>query len=542
MAAALLTRPPPPQTPTLVALSALLLLLSYLAASTAVQWWRLRKVPGPSLASVSSLWIFGVLWRGDHTPLAELGDKYGHLVRVGPNLLLSDSPAVLRRMSAARSAYGKDAMYSASLKHTSFDNMFSTTSVEHHDELKAKLKGPYSGRETDAMEPIVDGLVNDLIQYLRKKIPQHNTSSTMMMTTTTAPAAVVVDLALVSLYFTTDVITRLAFGEALGFLQTDSDVLGLVRQTRVAVRTSFIALVVPWFRALALSWPLSLWILPQPSDKTGFGVILRFVDEAVKKRCAQEVSEGKDLLGACVRRGFPQGQIASEMVFAMAAGSDTTGSAIRNTMLHLMTSPSHYRKLKETVARAIADGAVSSPITQEEARRLPFLCAVINEGLRMRPPAPLLFQKTVPTEGDVIDGVFLPGGTAIGHNLFPLMRSREHWGDDAALFRPERWLDQTEMEKDREKEGQADVEEQQQTSTANRRVDMERLVDLAFGYGRFGCAGKPLAMMELSKVFFELFRHFDFQLVNPGKPWDSEFKTVFMEKDFFVQITEVATS
>lgn len=46
------------------------------------------------------------------------------------------------------------ARYSASLKHTEYDNMFSTTSVAKHDEIKSKLMGPYSGRETDGMEPM----------------------------------------------------------------------------------------------------------------------------------------------------------------------------------------------------------------------------------------------------------------------------------------------------------------------------------------------------------------------------------------------------
>lgn len=65
--------------------------------------------------------------------------------------------------------------------------------------------------------------------------------------------------------------------------------------------------------------------------------------------------------------------LASEMFFAMAAGSDTTASVIRNIMLHLMTSPHHYRKLKETVLRAAREGTTSSPIKQEEAKKLPYL-------------------------------------------------------------------------------------------------------------------------------------------------------------------------
>lgn len=100
----------------------------------------------------------------------------------------------------------------------------------------------------------------------------------------------------------------------------------------------------------------------------------------------------------------------------------------------------------------------------------------------MRPAAPLLFQKTVPAQGDVINGVFVPGGTAVGWNLFSMMRSQEHWGPDADMFRPERFMEADEKT----------------------RASMERLVELAFGYGRYACAGKPLAFLELNKVFFEV--------------------------------------
>lgn len=100
----------------------------------------------------------------------------------------------------------------------------------------------------------------------------------------------------------------------------------------------------------------------------------------------------------------------------------------------------------------------------------------------MRPPIPVMLPKIVPPEGDTLNGVFIPGGTAVGWNLHSLMGAPRHFGPDADRFRPERFLE-------------ADKE----TRTAR-----ERLVEMVFGYGRFACAGKPLAMMELSKVFFEV--------------------------------------
>lgn len=161
--------------------------------------------------------------------------------------------------------------------------------------------------------------------------------------------------------------------------------------------------------------------------------------------------------------------------------------------------------------------------------------AIIYEGLRMRPPVPTMFPKVVPPQGDEIDGKFIPGGTAIGWNLMPMMRSPHYWGHDPDVFRPERFLE---------------VDEKV-------RMSMERNVDMVFGYGRYGCAGKPLAIMELNKIYFEvslsvifsqfspgsngqpqLFRSFDFQLVNPMKPWDSECWSIWTEDNYFVQVTE----
>jgi cytochrome P450 len=90
------------------------------------------------------------------------------------------------------------------------------------------------------------------------------------------------------------------------------------------------------------------------------------------------------------------------------------------------------------------------------------------------------------------------------------------YGPDFALFRPERWLE-------------AEGEELQK---------MERQADLTFGYGRFACLGKPVALMELNKVFIELLRGFDISIVDPSQPWSSDSRGIFLQKDFWVKITE----
>jgi cytochrome P450 len=63
----------------------------------------------------------------------------------------------------------------------------------------------------------------------------------------------------------------------------------------------------------------------------------------------------------------------SEALFSMVAGSDTTASAIRATILYLITNPRVYHKFKQVVREAVQDGHVSSPIKQEEAKQIPYL-------------------------------------------------------------------------------------------------------------------------------------------------------------------------
>jgi cytochrome P450 len=91
-------------------------------------------------------------------------------------------------------------------------------------------------------------------------------------------------------------------------------------------------------------------------------------------------------------------------------------------------------------------------------------------------------SKLVPPEGDTVKGQFVPGGTKIAWNVWSLLRHKPTFGEDAYLFRPERWLE----------------------ADPDRRAEMERNAELLFGYGRYMCAGKAIAFLELSKIYFEV--------------------------------------
>jgi len=180
----------------------------------------------------------------------------------------------------------------------------------------------------------------------------------------------------------------------------------------------------------------------------------------------------------------------------MIAGSDTTATAVRATLLHIISSPRVYATLQAEIDSAITSSHIIPPspaiITYAQALQLPYLQAVIYEGLRIWPPFNGFPFKVVPANGDFFecgddsDGrkkrLFVPAGTRVAPNTPVLNRRRDIFGEDADEFRPERWLHVSE----------------------SKAAEMKRAVELVFGYGRWMCAGKHVAFLELNKVFVEV--------------------------------------
>ena len=140
-----------------------------------------------------------------------------------------------------------------------------------------------------------------------------------------------------------------------------------------------------------------------------------------------------------------------------------------------------YQTLKEEVRLAVKGNQVSYPIQFAEAKQLCYLQACIFEGLRKFPPVSQLRERMVPPEGDVIHGHHIPGGTFIGFNAWGTQLDNIY-GDDPEIFRPERWL----------------------INDESRLRAMYQTHGLIFGHGSSKCLGMPVAMMELSKMIFEV--------------------------------------
>lgn len=108
---------------------------------------------------------------------------------------------------------------------------------------------------------------------------------------------------------------------------------------------------------------------------------------------------------------------------------------------HVLREPSVYAQLKDEIYRATASGNLSQFPTWNETQALPYFQACLKEAMRIRPAVGLNITRLVPPEGAEIGGKKFPGGTRVAINGWVLHRSKEIFGADPKVFRPERWLE-----------------------------------------------------------------------------------------------------
>ncbi|KAK3292860.1 cytochrome P450 [Chaetomium fimeti] len=474
-------------------------------------WYRLRDFKGPWLAGLSEAWLFGVTTTGElHMRLYEASQKYGDdFVRIGPNWLMTSDPDVIRHMNAAKYKHQKSSWYEALKVDPYVHSVFSETSVTKHDQLRVKMASGYSLKENRDLGVKIDAEIASLVDLLERKY------------VSTADDVRPLDMAGAAQFWSLDVITSIALGEPFGYLTEDKDMYDFIKIIQGELPLATLCSSTPTLGNLVFGSGLVKLIGPSPKDEKGRGKLMGIAKRVVGDRYGANKVVRDDMLGTFVRNGLDKRQAESEILTTILAGSDTTATAVRATMLYIMTNPRVYNKLVEEIAAAERNGSISSPITSAESRQMPYVQAVIKEGLRIHPPITGLLTKLVNPGGETIKGRFIPGGTGIGQCGWGIQR-HPIFGEDVDVFRPERWIEASEAQ----------------------RSEMEKTMELVFGTGRWGCLGKTIVLVELDKIFVELLRKFDFELMYPGSAWKTRNFTLFMQKEMWVRVTkrEVASS
>lgn len=188
-------------------------------------------------------------------------------------------------------------------------------------------------------------------------------------------------------------------------------------------------------------------------------------------------------------RGLTDGEIVSLCSEFMSAGTDTTATALQWILANLVKNPAMQDRLREEIAAAVAgDGEVR----EEDLQAMPYLKAVVLEGLRRHPPGHYVLPHAVEDE-TTLDGYRVPANTPVNFAVGEIGLDSEVWASPE-VFRPERFLPGGEGE---------DVD-----LTGGKEIKM-----MPFGAGRRVCPGMALALLHLEYFVANLVREFDWREV-----------------------------
>ncbi|RLN43071.1 cytochrome P450 89A2-like [Panicum miliaceum] len=191
------------------------------------------------------------------------------------------------------------------------------------------------------------------------------------------------------------------------------------------------------------------------------------------------------------------------------AGTDTTSTGLQWIMAELVKNPAIQDKLYSEIKAATDDD--KEEVSEEDVHKMPYLKAVILEGLRKHPPGHFVLPHKA-AEDMEIGGYLIPKGTTVNFMVAEMGRDEREW-KNAMEFSPERFLPG------------GDGEGVDVTGTKGIRM-------MPFGVGRRICAGLGIAMLHLEYFVANMVREFEWQEV-PGEEVDfaekNEFTTVMKQ-------------
>jgi hypothetical protein len=500
----------------IVLITTILLFLSSISRS----YYRLSQIPGPLLAKFTDLWRLLKVKRGDcHDTYLALHERYGDLVRIGPNCVSISKPDMIPIIYGIQKGFVKSDFYTVwqnMVNGKRVASMVFTTDEQQHAAMRRPIAQAYSLSSLVGYEPLVDSTTAVFLSRLDELFASKPDKTC--------------DLGLWLGWYAFDVIGELTFSKRLGFLEKAEDVEGIAKSILQNFEWCAALGQMPWLDWWTKKNPIYQRLLAKPTsspiikfgqrrmqeriDENNFTVGETASDPKINEASISDpelrekilhstLPEKPDFLSRFLKLHEEQPEIVDQrrllayLFMNINAGSDTISATARGLLYYCLKKPDTMSTLRRELDAASSAGNLTSPLpTWSECQQLPYLNACINEALRLSPALALPLERIVPASGLRVGDITIPPGTVVGINPWVLHRDKRIFGSDADEWRPERWLAE-------------DAEEIKY---------MERHL-LAFGAGNRTCLGRHVAMLELSKMIPALVLRYDVRLKDPKKSW-----------------------
>lgn len=416
----------------------------------------LRSYPGPLLWRSFRIPYVVSTQRGElHNRLTEFHTKYGPIVRIAPNELSYADSAAWKDIYLNRPGQPVFERNPTWFKKMAPDepNSIMSPNEEDHTRFRRAYANSFSDKSLRDQAPVVESYVDLFIKQLK--------------TLASDPKSNTVNLEKWFNYLTFDLSGDLSFGSSFSCLATG--------QTH------------PWV-SIAQDFGKGLALIASVNQYPPFHQLLRYIipkkilQRSLDHRVMSSLKARDRLALATTRPDFvtptqayvqqkgvqlTSGEWEINMLVIAFAASETTASALTAIVRELAQHKGVMHRLQSELRQTFPS---EEDITIASTTHLPYLNAVIKEGLRLDPPVVIGVPRVVPRGGALICNKYVSAGTYVTYNQFSANRQSYNfrWPN---TFMPERFLEQNEGD---------DLKGYQ-----------------PFGMGRNVCLGMKLAMAEL---------------------------------------------
>ncbi|CAN6820138.1 unnamed protein product [Brassica oleracea] len=265
-------------------------------------------------------------------------------------------------------------------------------------------------------------------------------------------------------------------------------VKGLATELDVMTKKILLAnMLPPWLKKLVLS----LFKKEVKAISNSFDELLEKILAEHEEKQGEHHLQGMDLMDVLLAAyrderaeyKITRNHIKSFYADLLFAGTTTSVQTIQWTLAEIINSPNTLKRLRGELDSVV--GMVRL-IQETDLQNLPYLQAVVKEGLRLHPPGPLFGRFT--QGGCRIGGFYVQEKTTLMINDYAVMRDPDYWVDPDE-FKPERFLNTWQEEERKE----------------------QALKYIPFGSGRRSCPGENLAFIFIGTAIGVMVQGFEWR-------------------------------
>ncbi|TDZ37139.1 putative sterigmatocystin biosynthesis P450 monooxygenase STCB [Colletotrichum spinosum] len=397
--------------PVFLAVAAAPVVILYLVRCVYSPLWRL---PGPRISAFTSLVLRLHELQGNRTRyIHHLHEQYGPVVRVSPNeVCFTSYDAVKEIYCSGGSGYDKTEFYNL-FRVYGRRTMFTTLNKEDHAKRKRIIADRYANSNVLRSAPL-SGIQERSLNFIKRCEASVGASHDIFMSLHSYAC----DCVTHHLFhpYGTNCLENKADEDMMHQVAADDSLQNrLVQHYSPALHRALSGVL--YFFAKPRETPLADDFVMASSgkpDPAQFTLLSRLHEKS-------SALDRVDMAGECLDH--------------MAAGIDTTGDGLCFLMWEL--SQPRSMRFQEMLQREVRENP-GVPFD-----KLPFLDAVVQEGLRCFPAIPMSLPRCVPPGGRSIDGYSIPENTVVSCQAYSLHRINDVVFPKPDVFDPERWMQST---------------------------------------------------------------------------------------------------